>query len=305
MTEATYSTPIKLDERATKYLEDLRWVQEDILMLPNKYPKYEVSYCEVFSSDIVNRRYSTTERKGIEENLLKLHKILQGPFWLGEDLVVGGFWNVKETVRSSLGKICLDLSGKRVLEIGCMSGYQSFYMNLKKPQYYLAIEPSGYFYQADFLNSIYNTNINFKQWFWQDIPEELNGTFDLVLNCGILYHEFDPVSLIKKTTDLLKHGGKTIVATTVIKDERYKDYIKYMPDVYAGDMTYWFVIGENALMRLYKSFGCEGKLIMEAGSPGDSGSGKTVEGYDLEKYNFYEFKKVSEKSRPIIVIPRY
>ena len=233
---------------------------------------------------------------------------MQGPFWLGDDIVIGGFWNKRDTVRETLGKIFREnnaLRGKRVLEIGSMSGYDSFYLNLKQPEYYLSIEPSGFHYQSLFLNKIYKTTIDFKQLFWQDINAELNGTFDFVLNCGCLYHEADFVSMIKKTADLLKIGGRTIVATVTIKDEEYSDYIKYIPDPYGGDMTYWFAIGEKTLFRMFESYGCEGKLILKAGLAGDSGNGKTIEGHSAENYNFYEFTKLSDKSRPLITIPKY
>jgi SAM-dependent methyltransferase len=296
---------MKLDEKAKKYLRDIEWVQKDIWKVPAVYPEYKIDYCEVFAPDIPFRKYSDEEKEIIKSNLKDIHMIMQGPFWLGEDIIVGGFWNENDTVRSTFGKCIDSLEGKRCLEIGSMSGYQSFFLNLKNPEYYLAIEPSGYHYQAEFLNSIYKTKIDFKQWFWQDIPTEYKSTFDLVLNCGCLYHEYDFVSMIKRTTELLKVGGKTIVATTTIKDKKHSDCIKYMPDVYTGDMTYWFAIGEKTLFRLFESFGCEGQLLFRAGSPGDSGNGMTVEGYPLENYNFYEFTRVSNKVRPTETIPRY
>jgi SAM-dependent methyltransferase len=295
---------MKFDEKANKYLRDIEDVQKDVWKTPSTYPKYDIDYCEIFAQDIPTRKYSEKEKEVIETNLRNIHMIMQGPFWLGEDIVVGGFWNEKDTIRSSFGFI-ESLEGKRCLEIGSMSGYQSFFLNLKKPDYYLAIEPSGFHYQAEFLNSIYKTDIDFKQWFWQDLPGKYDSTFDLILNCGCLYHEYDFVSMIKRTAELLKVGGKTIVATTTIKDEEHDDYIKYMPDVYAGDMTWWFAIGKKALFRLFESFGCEGRLLFEAGSPGDSGNGMTVEGYPLENYNFYEFTKISDRIRSIATIPRY
>jgi len=299
---------LAIDARAQKYLDDIRWVQKDIWKLPAKYPDYEKNYCEIFSDELISKKYSRQDKKFINESLQTLQMFMHGPFWLGDDIVIGGFWNKRDTVRETLGKIFHEsnaLIGKRVLEIGSMSGYDSFYLNLKQPEYYLSIEPSGFHYQALFLNDIYKTTIDFKQLFWQDISEELIGTFDVVLNCGCLYHEADFVSMIKKTADMLMIGGKAIIATVSIKDDEYSDYIMYMPDTYAGDMTYWFAIGEKALFRLFESYGCEGKLILKAGLAGDSGNGETIEGHSAENYNFYEFTKYSDKSRPLITIPRY
>ncbi len=298
-------TQMNFDERAEKYFSDMDWVQRDIWKLSEKYPSYSKEYCEIFSDQIPTVKYTASDRKVIDMNLKKVRRIMQGPFWLGEDYVVGGFWNERDTVRATLGRIFDTLAGKKCLEIGCMSGYQSFFLNLKKPEYYMAIEPSGFFYQTQFLNSIYRTDIDFRQWFWQDIPSSYNEFFDVVLNCGCLYHESDFVSMIRRTSELLRVGGEAIVATVVLKEESSSGYIKYMPEVYAGDMTYWFAIGEKSLMDLFESFGCQGKLLFNAGAPGDSGNGKTIEGYDTEFYNFYVFKKISSKSRPTITIPRY
>jgi len=298
---------IKLDEKSLKYLKDMEWVQKDIWKLPAQYPIYNINDCEVFAKDIPQRKYSANERGIVEANLLSVKMIMQGPFWLGEDIVVGGFWDKRDPTRQTLGKLFPEnsLKDKRVLEIGSMSGYDSFYLNLRNPDYYLSIEPSGYYYQELFLNSIYNTKIDFRQWFWQDIPTKLNNSFDVIINCGCLYHEYDFVSMIKRTSELLRMGGYMIVATVVVRNNQHKDCIKYMPDIYGGDMTYWFAIGETALMRLFESFGCEGSLLYEAGVPADNGKGITVEGYPLERYNFYKFVKTTQKNRPVITIPRY
>jgi len=185
---------LSVDDRMRKYLKDIEWVQRDIWKLPAEHPHYDIGYCEVFSPDIPTRKYSDAERKVLKKNISMLHMFMQGPFWLGEDIVIGGFWNKRDTARATIGKIFNEknaLRGKRILEIGSMSGYDSFYLNLKLPEYYLSIEPSGFYYQALLLNTIYKTNIDFKQMFWQDISAELNGTFDVVLNCGCLYHEAD------------------------------------------------------------------------------------------------------------------
>jgi hypothetical protein len=297
---------IQIDERARRYIADIQWVQRDIWKLPPDYPHYAPDYCETFSDRVRSRKFTAAERQEVLERLHAFGKVMQGPFHLGDGLVVGGFWNKRDSTRDSLGKVLKpDLSGARVLEIGSMSGYDAFFVNMRKPAYILSIEPSGFIYQAQFLNEVYGTKIDFQQTFWQDLDPKLNGSFDVVLNCGCLYHEYDFISMIKRTVELLRLKGEMILATAIIKDDAHAGYIKYMPDSYAGDMTYWFAIGEKALVDLFASFGCSVERVLEPGLCGDSGNGRTVEGHEAQKYNYYRIIKQQEKSRPLSTIPRY
>ncbi|KFX62865.1 class I SAM-dependent methyltransferase [Paraburkholderia fungorum] len=297
---------IELDAKADRYLEDVRWVQEDILRLPDTYPTYPVESCEIFSDRVVDRKWTDTERAELTANLKKVRKILQGPFYLGDGITVGGFWNKFQSCRDTLGKIFpAPIDGARVLEIGAMSGYDSFFMNLRRPEYYLSIEPSGYHYQSRLLNQVYDTQIDFQQQFWQDLDKTYDESFDYLLNCGCLYHEYDFIGMIKRTTDLLKLGGTMVLATATVRDEEHAGFIKYMPDVYAGDMTYWFAIGEKALVNIFSSFGCSVEKVLDGGRCGDSGTGLTVEGHEAQNYNYYKIVKLERKSRPLITIPRY
>jgi len=297
---------LDIDPVGERYLADVRWVQDDILKLPADYPRYDPATCEVFADHIADRKWSPEERKELLANLGRVGKILQGPFYLGDGIVVGGFWDKRESSRQTLGRAFpVSVEGARVLEIGSMSGYDSFFMNLRRPEYYLSIDPSGYHYQAMLLNEIYRTKIDFSRRFWQDLGSTYDETFDYILNCGCLYHESDIVAMIKRTAETLRLGGTMILATVVVREKQHSDFIKYMPDVYAGDMTYWFAIGEKALGRLFASFGCSVEPLWEAGAPGDTGEGKTIEGYPLEKYNYYKVVKQERKSRTLHTIPRY
>src|SRR5437899_3196316 len=119
---------MQLDDRAKRYIADVLWVQRDIWKLPPDYPRYEPSYCETFSDRVRDRKWSASERQELLADLHALGKVMQGPFHLGDGLVVGGFWNKRDSTRDSLGKVLKpDLSGARVLEIGSMSGYDTFY----------------------------------------------------------------------------------------------------------------------------------------------------------------------------------
>jgi 2-polyprenyl-3-methyl-5-hydroxy-6-metoxy-1,4-benzoquinol methylase len=297
---------VQLDERASRYIADVLWVQRDIWKLPPDYPRYEPGYCETFSDRVHERKWTPAQRQELLGRLHAFGKVMQGPFHLGDGLVVGGFWNKRDSTRGSLGKVLKpDLSGARVLEIGSMSGYDAFFVNMRKPAHILSIEPSGYIYQAQFLNEIYGTEIEFQQTTWQDLDHALDESFDVVLNCGCLYHEYDFISMIKRTVELLKLKGEMILATAIIKDKAHAGFIKYMPDSYAGDMSYWFAIGEKALVDLFASFGCSVELVLEPGLCGDSGNGRTVEGHEAQKYNYYRIIRQEKKARHLRTFVKY
>jgi hypothetical protein len=111
--------------------------------------------------------------------------------------------------------------------------------------------------------------------------------------------------MIKRTVEPLKIGGTIVLATAVIRDQEHDGFIKYMPDVYVSDMTYWFAIGEKALVDIFQSFGCSVEKVLDVGRRGDSGTEFIVEGYQTQNYNYYEIVKNVRKIRPLITTLGY
>lgn len=91
------------------------------------------------------------------------------------------------------------LRGKRVLDIGCNSGFWSIQCAL------LGAEVVGFdarpelIEQADLLKRITGVETAAFQVldFWKMSPQALGGTFDLVLNLGILYHLSKPLEALE------------------------------------------------------------------------------------------------------------
>jgi SAM-dependent methyltransferase len=100
------------------------------------------------------------------------------------------------------------LKGKRVLDIACNSGFWSLQCAL------LGAEVVGFdaraelIEQANLVKSIVGlNNVEFKVLdFWDMSPQSLGGTFDIVLNLGILYHLADPVGALKRTKLMAKEN---------------------------------------------------------------------------------------------------
>lgn len=93
------------------------------------------------------------------------------------------------------------LRGKRVLDIACNSGFWSIQCAL------LGAHVVGFdgrpelIEQANLIRSIVGVNtVQFTVLdFWDMSPETLGGTFDIVLNLGILYHLPKPLAALERT----------------------------------------------------------------------------------------------------------
>jgi SAM-dependent methyltransferase len=93
------------------------------------------------------------------------------------------------------------LAGKRVLDIGCNGGFWSIQCAL------LGADVVGFdarpelVEQGKLLQAITGArNVEFKQLDFQDMsPQALGGTFDIVLNLGVLYHLPEPLAALDLT----------------------------------------------------------------------------------------------------------
>jgi 2-polyprenyl-3-methyl-5-hydroxy-6-metoxy-1,4-benzoquinol methylase len=96
------------------------------------------------------------------------------------------------------------LRGKRILDIACNSGFWSIQCAL------LGAEVIGFdgrpelIEQANLIRSIVGLrNVEFRVLdFWKMSPQTLGGTFDIVLNLGILYHLNSPLEALQLTKSL-------------------------------------------------------------------------------------------------------
>jgi tRNA (mo5U34)-methyltransferase len=99
------------------------------------------------------------------------------------------------------------IRGKRVLDIACNSGFWSVQCALLGADVVAFDARPELIEQAELIKSIVGvTNAEFRQLdFWEMRPETLGGTFDIVLNLGILYHLPDPLKALRMTAQIA-HG---------------------------------------------------------------------------------------------------
>lgn len=230
-----------------------------------------------FSADLA-LELDEDERGSLARRAEELQPWLQGPFLLGGDLVVGGLWRNDQRWVALGAQLEADLSGRRVLDVGCNAGYDPFMFRLRGAEYVLGCEPYEFIRQARFLESIYQSGADFQQIGWQELDPARHGTFDLVHCHGVLYHELDPIGLLQRLADMTEPGGTLLLGSMMLGDRRLAEHVRFVPTEYYGDGTWWWVPGQLALRWMIQASGFD--VVGEFGeSPGPPGEFRTINGY--------------------------
>lgn len=208
----------------------------------------------------------------------RLDPWLQGPFWLGGDLVIGGAWRNDGRWLGFGEEVPANLSGKRVLDVGSNAGYDPFMFHLRGAKYVLGAEPFMFIEQARFLERIYATGVDFQPLGWQDLDPAVQGTFDLVHCHGVLYHEMHPMALLQRLREMLAPGGTLYFGSMMLADPEMSEYARFVPGAYYDDATWWWVPGRLAMRWMLESVGFDVRrqLAVHDGPPGEFA---TINGY--------------------------
>ena len=177
-------------------------------------------------------------------------------------------------------------AGKRVLDIGCCSGFWSFHALEAGAEYVLGVDawPQA-IEQAQLVADVKNISADRCEFRLEDIftllsQQELSDSFDIVLCLGFLYH-------IKRPIELLEHIYRVsrdllILDTTVYDND--DAVISLRPD--AGKQSYVesardrlaFVPSEKALHWMMKEVGFQCRTIQHAFSSDDKGVADYING---------------------------
>jgi SAM-dependent methyltransferase len=223
-----------------------------------------------FSPDLPDR-LSPEQRAELAARAEELHPWLQGPFLLGGDLVVGDARRTDERWAVLGPELPDDLSATRVLDVGSNAGYDAFMFNLRGAREVVACEPFELHRQALFLESIYRTGVDFRQIGWEALDPHDQGRFELVHCDGVLHRERDPLPLLRRLRAMLADDGLLLLGSMVLEDLEVADHIRFVPDSYFGDPTWWWVPGRMAIRRLLAQagLGAEGEFGLAPGPPGE------------------------------------
>ena len=190
-----------------------------------------------------------------------------------------------------------DLTGKRVLDIGCSDGFYSFECERRGASYVLAVDDfssvyvdsSSAFHVA---HNLLKSKVEFRQAdFMQLDPKEI-GQFDLVLFLGVLYHLRHPLLALEQLAKLCKEQLiiETLIAPpkssfwdksfntmmSLVFKNRRRDYSAAFPGRYMEfyeeddmnrDPTNWWAPSVDCLQAMLRSCGfCNIQTISSHGT---------------------------------------
>ncbi len=109
------------------------------------------------------------------------------------------------------------LEGRKVLDIGCGSGYHLWRMLENGASLALGIDTSPLFAFHFAVVKRYTANAQafYLPFGIADMPEAM-ASFDTVFSMGILYHRKNPLAHLLNIKSLLKHGGEVVLETLVV-----------------------------------------------------------------------------------------
>jgi len=148
------------------------------------------------------------------------------------------------------------LAGRKVLVIGCGSGYHCWRMVGEDAAWVLGIDPSPRFVVQfecikHFLPSYAAHVIPLGM---EQMPEHLQY-FDTVFSMGVLYHRTSPIDHLKELRNALKPGGQLVLETLVVDGEL--GYSLMPDDRYAMMRNVWFIPSVATLLLWLERCGFE------------------------------------------------
>jgi tRNA (mo5U34)-methyltransferase len=225
--------------------------------------------CERFADDLP-AELPPERRAELLARADELQPWLQGPFWLGGDLVIGGTWRNDQRWVGLAPHLPEDLSGTRVLDVGSNAGYDPF-MFRKRGAEVLAAEPFSFIEQARFLEEVYRSGVDFQPLRWEDLDPAVHGTFDLVHCHGVLYHERHPMALLERLRAMTAEGGRLLFGSMMLASPELAEYARFVPGAYYGDPTWWWVPGRLCMRWMLEAcgFGVDEEFGVHEGPRGE------------------------------------
>ncbi len=147
-----------------------------------------------------------------------------------------------------------DLTGKRVLDIGCWDGFYSFECERRGAEV-VAVDcwrPEGFFLAHEALQS----GVQFHESSVYELTRAQLGHFDIVLFLGVLYHLRHPLLALERVCEMTHEYA--VIETHVIDNARHGDYPViefYEWDELGGQYDNWCGPNTPGLLALTRSAG--------------------------------------------------
>ncbi|GAB6068949.1 tRNA 5-methoxyuridine(34)/uridine 5-oxyacetic acid(34) synthase CmoB [Thiomicrorhabdus hydrogeniphila] len=197
-----------------------------------------------------NSPLNDADKLELENALREFHPWRKGPFEI-HDIFIDTEWHSDwkwVRVRPHLA----DLKNRKILDIGCGSGYHLWRMAGEGTELAVGVDPSLLF-MNQFLVLKHFIGEKVPAYFLPLTLEQLpvskkGGAFDTVFSMGVLYHRRSPIDHIYELKNQLLPGGEMVLETLVVPqdygqllvpDDRYAQMrnVWFLPSV--KELTHW------------------------------------------------------------------
>ncbi len=186
------------------------------------------------------------EREALENGLRGLMPWRKGPYRFF-DLLVDTEWR-SDWKWDRVAPALSSLEGRKVLDVGCGSGYHLWRMFGAGASEVIGIDP-GLLFLCQFLAiKTYQpmAPVDLLPLKIEDLPRPL-GYFDTTFSMGVLYHRRSPIDHLLELKDTLRPGGELVLETLVVDGP--EGYSLMPEDRYGQMRNVWFLPSCATLLR--------------------------------------------------------
>lgn len=195
---------------------------------------------------------TSEQKRRLHEGLFALKPWRKGPYQIF-DTFIDTEWR-SDWKWQRVSPHLSNLKGRKVLDIGCGTGYHCWRMLGDGADYVLGIDPSMRFMVQHMAIQKYanNSNFDFLPIGIEDMPTDM-PLFDTVFSMGVLYHRRNPINHIIELSNLTKPGGEVVLETLII--DEIEGGILTPDDRYAQMRNVWSITTVDKTIELMHDAG--------------------------------------------------
>jgi tRNA (mo5U34)-methyltransferase len=218
-------------------------------------PDATISTCDL-SADTIQigdtADLNSSDAQQLHDALFDLKPWRKGPFQVFDTFIDTEWrsdwkWNRVSPHISSL-------QGRKVLDVGCGTGYHCWRMLGDGADYVLGIDPSMRFLVQYLAIQKYldDRRFDFLPIGIEDMPSDMR-LFDSVFSMGVLYHRRDPINHLLELKDLITDGGELVLETLII--DQCDGGVLTPENRYAQMRNVWSIMTVDKILNLLDKAG--------------------------------------------------